>query len=166
MWLRRTLRECVGELEQLSNRFVRAYLNNERLSQAERDQELRSTSINGVEILRILALAIRSDQDAGLLNRTDDVIGAIKNNLSQEDIDNFPRSYRPPYDQLTGFSSLNLRDGLNKIAHTNGRVSRTAVDDNNHDLILSENYRNQRWLAIISIPALCRAIRSLPDRTV
>ena len=155
MWLRRTLKECADELEQLSNRFIRVYLNKNRsLSQEERDDELRSISINGVEVLRILALAIRSDQDSGLLNRTNDTVGAIKNHLSQEEIDSFSRQYRPPYNELTGFSSLKLRDALNKIAHTNGRVTRTAVDDNNHDLILSEKYQNINWLAIISIPAL------------
>jgi len=57
-------------------------------------------------------------------------------------------------------------DGLNKIAHADGRQTLFAVDATSHDLLLSGNQGGASWLAVLSIPDLCRSVAALPDRHI
>jgi ABC-type transporter Mla subunit MlaD len=101
-----------------------------------------------------------------MLPRAYENVGAIKTPISPQEIDTFLKTYRPPYSSLSGFSQLRLRDVPNKIAHVNGSKTGFAVDSNSHDLLLSGSYHGTSWLAILSLPELCRAIHALPDKTV
>jgi hypothetical protein len=65
MWKRRTLHECAEELEVLSQDFRDAYINKPELDQQIREKILQESSERGIEILRVLALSIRSEQDVG-----------------------------------------------------------------------------------------------------
>ncbi len=68
MWRRRTFHECASELEIVSQYFRNAYLRKSKLDQQSRDELLRETSERGIEILRILALSIRSEDDYGAIH--------------------------------------------------------------------------------------------------
>ncbi|SEH04604.1 hypothetical protein [Candidatus Venteria ishoeyi] len=124
---------------------------------------LSDSSIKGVELLRMLALTIRSEQDNHQLREIETTIGAVKTGVQAENIKPFMDSYRPPYSALAEFNPLPFREGLNKIAHADGRATHFAVDEDNHDLILSGTRGVVCWLAILSLPELCRAIKILPD---
>lgn len=163
-WERRTFHECAAELKQTSDTFRRAYLSPE--STRGRAIDLRRSSIDGVELLRILALAVRSEQDAGLLPKSSSVVGAMMSPITTEEIQMLLHAYRPPLSAMYGFFPLPLRDALNKVAHTNVRKAKFAVDSSNHDLLLSGENNRVPWFAILSVPALCQAISALPDASI
>jgi hypothetical protein len=55
------------------------------------------------------------------------------------------------------FSSMGLRDALNKIAHHNTALSTFRVDRRGaHYIILGGSHRNKRWVAEILISKLCK----------
>jgi len=168
MWKRRSLHECAEELVQVSERFRTHWKSHYRydLSIATNNPILHDASIQGVELLRILALAVRSEQDFGLIQESNTAVGAIKQNASRNDFVNTVSSYTPPYDELANFSPLNLRQALNKIAHANPSKSSFFADNDNHDLILSGEYRSIPWVAVISILDLCASVKSLPDSQI
>jgi hypothetical protein len=170
MLKRRTLHECANELDQISKRFKDAHLQAYPMPAGDRDRELRSTSVEGVELLRMLALVIRSGQDSGSLPESNVLVGALKSPASQEEIYLACRSYRPPYTSLPLFAPMLLREGLNKIAHANAAASGFAVDADNHDLVLSgsqiKNGQDVLWVAVLSIPHICDGIKTLPDREI
>ncbi len=166
MWTRRTLHDCADELEQVSRNFRKAYLDQNPSSQRERDLKLRTTSNDGVELLRILALAVRSDQDSGLLPTSTNVIGTLKSPTSDVEIEHLLNVYRPPYATLPDTVPLQLREGLNKVAHVNGAKTGFFADATVHDLLLSGENRGVPWFAVLSIPDLCAAIKIMPDQTV
>jgi hypothetical protein len=143
--------------------FRAAYTNRWNSDRATRDRVLRDTSIRGVEVLRILALSIRSDQDYGLTENASVRVGALRGNATEGETKAFVREYRPPYSQLAGFASLKLRHALNKVAHANPRGSGFFADAENHDLILTGDERGSTWVAVISLIDLCNVIKSLPD---
>jgi hypothetical protein len=163
-WERRTFHECVAELKQTSDIFRLAYLSPD--STRGRAIELKRSSIEGVELLRILALAVRSEQDAGLLPKSSSIVGAMMSPITKEEIQTLLLAYQPPISALSGFSPLPLREALNKIAHTNVRSTNFAVDRSNHDLLLSGKYKGVPWLAILSVPAICEAISTFPDASI
>lgn len=168
MWLRRTFHECADELEMVSLNFRTAFTNSFGVDQQRRGEILRDSSEKGVEILRILALSIRPEQDynAAFKNATQDItVGALKHSASSKDVSDVINSYRPPYSKKPGFKQLRLRDALNKIAHADPSESGFFANDAFHDLILSgRDQQGRTWIAIISIIDLCRAVKSLPDQ--
>lgn len=129
--------------------------------------EMKDTSINGVQILRALALAVRSEQDFGLLPPDSSIVGAVKKEdaVPSDAID---------VKQACGFQSilkraeyepLPLRQALNKIAHANPESADYYIGPlhSNHDLLLYGDNRGKQWFAAISILELIRVIRALPD---
>jgi len=163
MWSRRTLHECASELESVSKQFRNAYMNSHKIDSNRRDEMMREYSNRGVELLRILALAIRSEQDAGRLMKLPARVGSFKDNVAHDEIALFPQYYRPPYKKVRSSKSLKLRDGLNKIAHADPGRSSFYADDTTHDLILCGKNQGKYWIAILSILDLCLVIKCMPD---
>lgn len=166
MWKRKTLHECATELEQISSKFRRAHLGLGYDSEAAKQAALNSSSAEGVEILRILALAIRSEQDQDNIPSIITSVGALNRNFEEDKWAGFRESYAPPPSAIDGFEPLPLREALNKIAHADGPKSGYFADPENHDLILFGKLGNKWWAAIISIPNLCRVVKELPDAPV
>jgi len=170
MWLRRTFHECAEELEMVSKSFRTSFTKSSEVDQQRRGEILRDSSQKGVEILRVLALSIRPEQDYDeVFNRaTRDIpVGALKCSASTTDIFDAINNYRPPYSQKADFKQLGLRDALNKIAHADPSQSGFFANDVFHDLILSgKDQKGRIWIAIISIIDLCRAVKSLPDQVI
>lgn len=63
MWQRRTFHECAEELEMVSKSFRIAFTNRSGVDQQRRGENLLDSSEKGVQILRVLALSIRPEQD-------------------------------------------------------------------------------------------------------
>jgi hypothetical protein len=166
MWQRRTFHECASELRSISEQFRAAYTNRWRWNDARRDDMLRDTSTRGVEILRILALSIRSDQDYGLTQPRPDSVGAFHSGVSEADALSFVQTYQPPYTALPGYTPLRLRQALNKVAHANPTRCGFFADDTTHDLLLTGDDRTASWVAVVSLPDLCSVIQHLPDAAV
>jgi hypothetical protein len=119
MWQRRMFHECASELKAISEDFRSAYTNRWNWDKSRKDQVLRDTSTRGVEVLRIPALSIRSDQDYGLTDNVLTSVGALYAHVAEGEAMDLVRDYHPPYDRLPGFNPLRLRQALNKIAHAN-----------------------------------------------
>lgn len=166
MWKRRTLHKCAEELEVLSQDFRDTYINKSKLDQQSREKVLQESSERGIEILRVLALAIRSEQDVDGIPPIRTTVGALKRSANASEVSTILNSYRPPYSGKAGFEPLPLREALNKIAHANPYRAGFFADDAVHELILSGNHGSNTWIAILSIADLCRAVKSLPDQTV
>ena len=173
MWKRATWHECADELESVCQCFRHAYWGkrSRRWPRHPDDiAEMEDTSRKGVQLLRSLALAVRSEQDFNLTPHCTTVVGVIKND------DAMPRD---TYDakqhggfagllEIDGYAPLNLRQALNKIAHADPQTVDYYVRtmDMAHDLLLYGENRGKKWFAVISILALVKAIRGLPDATM
>ncbi|MGK7961432.1 hypothetical protein [Crocosphaera sp.] len=169
MWQRETFHDCANELECVSRSFRDAYTNNLDTDQQNKNKILMESSTKGIEILRILSLAIRSEQDydEAFRNNTSSMsVGFLKNSVTDNDLNNILDNYQPSYCKRDDFKPLNLREALNKIAHVNPYKTSFFADNSVHDLILTGNKNHQNWIAVISIVNLCNVIKSLPDRTV
>lgn len=86
MWKRRTFHECAEELEALSQNFRDAYINQLELDQQSKDKILQETSTRGTEILRILALSIRSEQDFGSIPSIPTTVGALMRSATTSEV--------------------------------------------------------------------------------
>ena len=157
MWTRRTFHECASELGSISIEFRAAH----RTGQL---QIMIDTSERGVEVLRILALSIRSDEDYGHTQIGTTQVGILRSRVTALEVRDTIRDYRPPYKALAGYAPLTLRLALNKIAHADPAQSGFFADEQTHDLILSGTDKGSTWLAIISVIDLCNVVQSLPDR--
>ncbi len=166
MWKRRSFHECAAELEQISSKFRKAHLGEGFHSESARQTALSSSSVDGVEILRILALAIRSEQDQGTIPSGITSVGALNREFEEAKCAEFREAYVPPASSVEAFHPLPLREALNKIAHADGLKSGYFADSENHDLILFGKLGNKWWAAVISIPDLCRVVKELPDRPI
>ena len=174
MWKRATWHECAGELSQICSRFRRCYwggrTNGVGWPRHPDDQrEMEELSVDGIQLLRSIALAVRSEQDFGLLPPTSDIIGAIKNQATWPD-DVKTVKQNQGYSGLLslGWKPLGLRQALNKIAHASPIKSDYYVGPLNsaHELILSGEQEGSLWIASLSILMLIDSIRLLPDTTV
>jgi hypothetical protein len=163
MWQRRTFHECAEELSAISADFRAAHTNKFKMRTAEVWKIKFRSSRRGVEILRILALSIRGDQDYGLTKDDRTPIGALRTQATDADVDAAIHRYHPPYSDLAGFAPLSLRQALNKIAHADPARSGFYADDEIHDLILTGVNQGETWIAVISLIELCRVIMALPD---
>jgi hypothetical protein len=69
---------------------------------------------------------------------------------------------------IEGYSPLDLRQALNKIAHADPQRADYYVGprDNAHDLLLYGANRGEVWFAAISILMLVKAIHALPDSAI
>lgn len=168
MWQRRSFHECADELLQISEAFRAEWKSHYRYdtSLAQRNPILRDASTRGVEVLRILALAVRADQDFGLIPQVSARVGAINEDATYKDASRVIASYSPPYSSLSGFGVLGLRQALNKIAHANPGRAGFFANAQHHDLILSGKNGAKEWVAVLSIIDLCKAIKSLPDHQI
>jgi hypothetical protein len=163
MWARRTFHDCAEELDAISSNFRTAYTNRLGWDGPTCERVMFETSTRGVEVLRILALAIRSEQDYGLTNSDRAAVGALRTNITRDEASLAIKRYRPPYNELNGYTPLGLRQALNKIAHANPTRSGFFADENTHDLILTGMDRGDTWIAVISLIDLSRVIKSLPN---
>jgi hypothetical protein len=159
MWQRRTFHECVRELEQRSEQFRAAHAKGDH-------SEMQTASMDGVELLRILALAVRSEQDHGLTDQQRDRVGALV--VNPGDLDSLLANYVPPYHagDRPRWRPLDLRGAFNKIAHADPSRAEYRASASVHELLLSGDDRGVPWFAVVSVPDMCTAIRSLPDRLV
>lgn len=78
MWQRRTFHECASELGVISEDFRAAHTYRFRWPTAQRERVMVDTSQRGVEILRVLALSIRADQDFRLTDRDATAVGVLR----------------------------------------------------------------------------------------
>jgi hypothetical protein len=126
---------------------------------------MHDVSTRGVEVLRVLAVSVRSDQDYGLTVKDITPVGALKSNSTQAEVLTTIKDYRPPYHQLAGSRPIGLREALNKIVHADPSRAGYFADNDTHDLVLSGVNLNQRdtWIAVVSLIDICRVIQSLPD---
>lgn len=165
MWARRTFHECAEELDAISKDFRTAHTNRLGWDRSTCNRVMLESSRRGVEVLRILALAIRSEQDFGLTNKDHLAsVGALRAKVPRDEVSVAIKRYRPPYGELKGCTPLALRQALNKIAHADPTRSGFFADDNTHDLILSGMDRgDDAWIAVVSLIDLSRVIKSLPN---
>jgi hypothetical protein len=166
MWLRRTYHECAAELRQISERFRLALTGEGPWDAAENEEILHETSMRGIEVLRILALSIRSDQDYGLTPNEPAPVGALREDILVTEAEALGQTYRPPHDRLPGFSPLRLRSALNKIAHANPVGNGFYATRKTHDLLITGSLKRQTWMAVISVIEICDVIDSLPDSQI
>jgi hypothetical protein len=128
------------------------------------------TSKQGVQLLRALALAVRSEQDFDLAPNPTSVVGVVKNEnaLPTDAIEVKQRSGYKNMLGVNGYVPLKLRQALNKIAHADPQTADYYIgpSDWSHDLLLYGDDRGKKWFAAVSILDLVKAIRSLPDATM
>jgi hypothetical protein len=125
------------------------------------------TSRDGIQILRALALAIRSEQDYLLIPEALAVVGALKPQgaLPSDAVDVKHATGYTYMLKTKGYTPLRLREALNKIAHADPRSADFYVGpmDRAHELLLYGTNRGQAWFAAISLLHLIRAVQSLPN---
>jgi hypothetical protein len=127
-------------------------------------------SKQAVQLLRALALAVRSEQDFDLVPNAAAVVGALKEEgATPSDAGEVKR--RKGYTSMLGtggYTNLDLRQALNKIAHADPRSADYYLGplDTAHDLLLYGTSRGRTWFAVISLLELVNAIRALPDATI
>lgn len=131
---------------------------------------MSEASRRGVAVLRALALAVRSEQDYLDLPLDRTVVGALK---SREAAANDALQVKRSGGALRTLDSaeyapLHLREAMNKIAHANPAMSDFYVgpDDDAHDLLLYGEFHGRSWFAAISLLALPRVVKLMPDAPI
>lgn len=174
MWKRATWHECADELEQVCQAFRDAHWGRKRGGRWPRhpddERAMLEASKDGVQLLRALALAVRSEQDFHLVHHAQPIVGALKRR-GAEPSDTTDVKQRHGYAQmlaLDAYSELRLREALNKIAHADPRTADyyVAPMDRAHDLLLYGTHQGQQWFAAVSLLEIVKAIRALPDADV
>ena len=174
MWKRSSWHDCAAELASVSERFCRAHWGKDhgRIGgrTPEDNKKMEEESIQGVAILRALALAVRSEQDFGLLPKEKAVIGFERKGIVVDaDIINIKRGRGfVGLRENSMFKPISLRESLNKIAHGNPSKADYYVGAGNrqHDLILAGRMNTEDWLALVSLDALIDAIKMLPEHDI
>jgi hypothetical protein len=173
MWERATWHECADELDSVCQCFRHAYWGKHSRGWPRHPAdiaEMEDTSRKGVQLLRSLALAVRSEQDFNLAPHCASVVGIIKNeNVNPRDT--YDAKQHGGFSgmlKIDGYAPLNLRQALNKIAHADPQTADYYVQtmDMTHDLLLFGENHGKKWFAVISILELIKAIRALPDATM
>jgi hypothetical protein len=172
MWQRATWHECASELEQLSKAFRDAYLqeyisDNRSTERSDNEIEIVRISMQGTQVLRALATAVRSEQDFNFLPRDQSVVGVIKH--ADATLDDKLRVEKnggcTSLLEHPDYKPLHLREALNKIVHADLRNASFYVDPmgRGHDLLLYGTKGRDGWFVALSLPELIKAIRALPD---
>jgi hypothetical protein len=159
MWKRRTFHDCAHELQQVSDRF-RAAANGQ--FGANSKAIMHQTSVDGVEILRILSLSIRTEQDHGLTDGRSAAVGVLIEPAEAPQVANAIRLKRVTDHKMP----LTLREALNKIAHLDPGRSTYRVDQADHVLILIGENKGKEWVAELSLPMFCTVILNLKDESI
>lgn len=170
MWKRATWHECADELDEVCRTFRRAYRGKRYKGWPRHPDdvaEMEATSRQGVQLLRALALAVRSEQDFKLVPNAAAVVGALKSEGAMPS-DAYEVKQRGGYAgmlEINGCAPLSLRQALNKIAHADPQTAGYYVRgmDLAHDLLLYGEDRGKKWFAAISLLELVKAIRAVPD---
>ena len=175
MWRRATWHECADELEQICKDFRAAYWGRRTGGKGwprhpDDEAEMRQTSKEGIQLLRALATAVRSEQDFNLIPTARAVVGALKRaGAAPADAIEVKRGggYASVLER-SGYAPLHLREALNKIVHADPRTAGyyVAPVDRAHDLLLYGENRGDTWFAALSLLELIKAIRALPDTRV
>jgi hypothetical protein len=175
MWKRATWHECADELNQICQRFRVAYWGKATGATGwprdPRDEtQMRESSRDGVQLLRALALAVRSEQDFEILPVGSDLVGAIKRDNAKP-TDARDVKVAGGFSAMigtVGYAPLGLRDSLNKIAHADPRSADyyVAPDERAHDLLLYGEHRGRSWFAALSLLEFITVIRRLPDANI
>jgi hypothetical protein len=167
MWKRKTFHECANELASVSERFRLAHTNTlPSHLKKHRSSILEECSKDGVDILKILALSIRSEQDYDILPKQKSMVGAFKEPVTDGCIyvcKSYFRGQYEKYCKTKNFLPLNLRTALNKIAHVNPDESSFYATEHAHGLILVGSNRDKKWVALIDLLALITVVKELPD---
>lgn len=175
MWKRATWHECADELDEVCRIFRRAYSGKRSKGWPRHPDdvaEMEATSRQGVQLLRALALAVRSEQDFKLVPNAATTVGALKSEGAMPS-DAYEVKQRGGYAgmlEINGYTPLSLRQALNKIAHADPqtadyyvRVFAIGEIALAHDLLLHGEDRGKKWFAAISLLELVKAIQALPD---
>lgn len=173
MWTRASWHQCASELSEVCTRFRNAYWGTRHKlfpRHPDDERDMRAASEEGVQLLRALALAVRSEQDFSLVPTTKEVVGALKSR-NAETADAVRVKQRCGYENVLQdpeFRPLDLRQALNKIAHADPKVADFYVGPMHmsHDLLLFGDSHGDRWFAAISLLRLIEAIQSLPDASI
>lgn len=125
------------------------------------------SSLAGVQILRALALAVRSEQDFQLVPQSVATIGVLRREGAAPS-DAIAIKHARGYKALLGspgFEPLWLREALNKIAHADPTRGDYYVGPgyDQHDLLLYGSQRGRDWFAAVSLIELVKVVRALPD---
>jgi hypothetical protein len=170
MWNRPTWHEYAEELDAVGRSFRRAYYRkrNKGLPRHPEDEHgMEETSKRGVQILRALALAVRSEQDFDLLPRNSNVVGVIKeeNAVPSDATEVKQRGGYANMLEINGYHPLDLREALNKIAHADPQKADLYIGPMHraHDLLLYGTMKGKNWFAVISVLEIVKTVRSLPD---
>lgn len=147
-----------AELETLSSAFREAAAQHDAVT-------MRSTSARAVEVLRNIALCVRTDQDYGLAPKRADRVGAAVEVEAIAEADGLIARYQPPYSEWHGARALSLRDALNRVAHVDPRRSSYRIAKGLHEILLCGVGPGGKtaWVAAISVIDICQAVRTLPD---
>jgi hypothetical protein len=171
MWKRATWHECADELSVVCQDFRDAYWGRRHGSGWPKHPDdianMAKSSEKGVQLLRALALAVRSEQDFDLIPQTMTVVGALKReNATTTDAAEVKqkRGYAQML-SINGYTPLLLRQALNKIAHADPQKADYYIGPGDcvHDLLLYGEDRGNSWFAVVSLIELVKAIRALPD---
>lgn len=168
MWQRDTYHDCASELEQASDRFREAIVCRQAVDSQENTRELVSSSKDGADLLKILALSVRPEQDFGLLPHSNRQVGTLVSNANSNEIQSALTGSTTPPVVVPRAEPLGLREALNKIAHMDPRPGKSsfAADHLRHEVVLTGEKGGRNWIAILDIPRLCEAIKALPDRPI
>lgn len=168
MWKRGTYHDCASELQQASDRFREAISGSRVHDSQENRQELEGSSKDGVDLLKILAMSVRPEQDFGLLPHANRQVGTFLSNADSTEIQTLLNGGQLPPIEVLGGEPLELREALNKIAHMDPRPGRSsfAADGQHHEVVLTGQKNGRQWIAVLDILALCDAIKALPDRNI
>jgi hypothetical protein len=172
MWQRATWHECADELNQICQDFRAAYWGRRTGGKgwprhADDEVEMRHTSKEGIQLLRALATAVRSEQDFNLIPPARAVVGALKRTGATPEDAHEVKRFRgyAAFLKRPSYVPLHLREALNKIVHADPRNADYYVGplDHAHDLLLYGENHGDTWFAALSLLELIKAIRSLPD---
>ena len=168
MWQRSTYHDCASELEQASDRFREAIVRRQAGDSEENTRELTRSSKDGADLLKILALSVRPEQDFGLLPHANWQVGTLVSNADSSEIQSVLTGSTIPPVIVPRATPLDLREALNKIAHMDPRPGKSsfAADRLRHEMVLTGEKSGRHWIAILDILALCEAIKTLPDRSI
>jgi hypothetical protein len=158
-----TYHDYARELEQGSLAFRRSFVAANPIEQRHGTETLRSLSKRGWELVRTVASAVRADVDYNILPQDVSVIGAFSEPAAAA-FGDFERTYVAPFTALAGFQSLPLREGLNKIMHTDPRRASFRAGHDIHEMLLVGTRGSNEWIAVVSIPRLYAVLMALPDR--